>query len=112
MTHNQIVFNKVFVDAVSATASFNSDGVDISSVRSYAVQVNWTGVTSASAETINIQASLDEDNWITVATNSFSTTAGSYLLNVEFPAYPFVRLNYVRAAGDAGTITALICGKI
>jgi len=113
MQHNLILSNDLIIDAVSMTASFTSTAQDISSGRSYCVQAVWSGATSAgTSDILNIQASLDGTNWTTVSSTATNATSGTILLNVEFPAYPYVRAAFTRSAAAAGTMSIRLAKKI
>ena len=96
------------------THTLNSIPSNIDEVVSYSVQAIFTGTPSG---TLQLQCSDDVPitgppvNW-TIVTDSVQgvTTAGSYVVNVELPAYSWVRLQYIPMAGS-GTLNARINAK-
>lgn len=114
MQHNLIVFNDEIVSAESLTGAITSTPKDISNIRSFCVQGKYT-LTSASSEAILVEGSTDpsdEDMWTTISTFTLDDTEGNFMLNVEFPAYIAVRVNYTPTAASDGETTIRISGKV
>jgi hypothetical protein len=112
-TGNLIIRNEVIVDAVSMTADFTSEPQDISSTRSYSIQAVWEGATNASsADTFTLEASLDNENFTTISSAAVDTEEGTILMNVEFPAYPYIQVSYDQSTTSAGTMTVKLSEKI
>jgi hypothetical protein len=97
------------------TTTINSSVTNLDEIVSYSVQAIFTG---SPLGTLQLQGSNDVPiidsavvNW-TIITPSISAVsgAGSYLINVEFPAYSWVRLQYVPTSGS-GTLNARIDTK-
>jgi hypothetical protein len=110
---NLILRNQTIIDAVSMTASYTSEPQDISSARGYAVQVVWSGATSASADTFTLSGSLDRTGtYTTISTVTVNATSGNSLINVEFPCYPYIKLAFNRTDAAAGTLTAKLSEKV
>jgi hypothetical protein len=113
---NLITFNDFLATSHSMTVDFTSEPKDISSAsRGFAVQGTFSGATSASAVMFEIQAGTDTELalWDTIAAFNFSSTTGTFLLNVELPCYPYVRLKYTKDnVVSAGTFTVKITGKV
>src|SRR5271166_1128801 len=93
------------------TTTINSLSQNLDEVVSYSIQAEFTGSPSG---TLQLQCSNDNPsvvssgptNW-TIVTDSIQgiTAAGSYVINVELPAYSWVRLQYVPTSGS-GTLNA------
>jgi hypothetical protein len=83
-----------------------SSVADVKNCRSYALQAVWTDDLSAQG-TLTVNASLDGVTYTAIASSVITTGSGSYLLNVELPAYNYLRVNYTQASGD-GTLTVKI----
>lgn len=107
------LFNKPIVGSTSTVsgnmiATITSLAVNIDEVASFSVQAVFTG---APVGNIELQGSNDGVNYTLIDLSSASVTgAGSYLINVETPAYSFVQLVYTFGSGT-GTMTARINAK-
>lgn len=109
----------------SMSTTVLSNGVDLQQEWIYAIQANWSG--SAIGE-LKLQASNDNVvvgptgtnpsvnvvNWATIAgtANSTSVQAGSssFLWNVQYPGYRWVRVVFTASSGT-GTLGANYFGK-
>lgn len=98
------------------SAPINSSSQNLDEAVSYSVQAVITGTMTG---TVSLQASNDvlsnnltsPINWTTIPeTISSVNNTGTYMVNVEFPAYSWVRLIYTPISGT-GTMTANINGK-
>lgn len=106
----QIITNGNMTSTVNSTAI----NIDKNDVASFAIQAEFTG---SMMGTLQLQCSNDTPvtgdptNW-TIVTDSTQgvVAAGSYVVNVEFPAYSWVRLQYVPDSGS-GTLNARINAK-
>lgn len=107
-------FNIPIVTNGDMTTTINSSPVNLDSIVSYSLQAIFTGTPTG---TLQLQASDDVPldynpvNW-TIITDTISgvTTAGTYTVNVEQPAYSWVRLQYI-PTGSSGTLNARINAK-
>ncbi len=126
--------NGVLVTNGSMSGNINSFGIDLQQEWIYSVQANYSGVNAASvagAGTMKLQVSNDNvpvvpsgpsgtdpainvKNWTdyTGSLASTSSVAGSssFLWNVLYPGYRWVRLSYVSASGS-GILSANFFGK-
>lgn len=110
------VLNVQIVTNGDMTTTINSTPMNLDEVVSYSIQAVFTG---SPAGTLQLQSSDDivnvtgtgPTNW-TIITDSINgiSAAGSYTINVEFPAYSWVRLQYIPSAGS-GTLNARINAK-
>lgn len=104
------VFNVQVYTNQSMVASSNSLPLNIDECVSYCVHAKFTGapVGELKIQGSNDPAILGYDD----ITDSISavTEAGGYILNVELPAYSFIRLVYTATSGT-GTINAKINAK-
>lgn len=110
------VLNESIVTAGNMNADITSIAKNIDESVSYSVQAVFTGSPVGSIE---LQGSNDVEtssanppsNWTTITDSITAVTeAGSYLINVEFPAYSWVRLVYTFTSGT-GTLNARINAK-
>lgn len=115
------LFNKFIVGGDSAvigdmSSTITSLPINIDEAVNYSIQAVMTG---SPVGTIQIQASNDillssgtvPQNWTTIPTSTSSiTSSGTYLINVEFPAYSWVQLLYTAISGS-GTMVANINAK-
>lgn len=107
------LFNIPIVINGNMTLTIHSIPTNLDTAASYAVQAIFTGTPSG---ILQLEGSNDNDdvtptNW-TIITDSIQniTASGSYLVNVEFPVYCWVRLSYIPTAGS-GTLNAKINAK-
>lgn len=95
------------------SGNLSSIPTNLDTSASYAIQAIFTG---SPLGTLQLQGSNDNDdvtptNWTTITDSIQSiSAAGSYLVNVEFPVYCWVRLTYTRTSGS-GTLNAKINAK-
>lgn len=100
------------------TTSINSlpINLDFYGVVSYSIRAQFTGtpvgILQLQCSDDNTTTGTPPDSSYTVITDSVQgiTTAGSYTVNVEFPAYSWVRLQYI-STSSTGTMTARINAK-
>lgn len=89
-------------------ANITSLPANINEVVSYSVQAVFTG---SPVGNIELQASNDGVNFTLIPESYAAVTgAGSYLINVELPAYSFVQVVYIFTSGT-GSMTAIINTK-
>ncbi len=89
-------------------ANITSLPVNINEIVSYAIQAVFTG---SPVGNIELQGSNDGINFTLIPESSAAVSgAGSYLINVELPAYSFVQVIYTFGSGT-GTMTAIINTK-
>jgi len=90
------------------SSSITSLPYNIDEVVSYSIQAVYTG---SPVGNIEIQGSNDGITYTLINTSAAVINgAGSYLINVEFPAYSWVQLLYLAGSGS-GTMTATINTK-
>ncbi len=56
---------------------------------------------------ITVQYSLDETTWVNVAAGTAITASATFALNIDRPAYPFMRLAYTLTAGQLTVVNTL-----
>lgn len=88
--------------------------LDINEIVSYSIQAEFTGTPSGVLQLVcsnDVPVVGPPVNW-TIVTDSTQgiTAAGTYVVNVEFPAYSWVALEYIPTAGS-GTLNARINAK-
>lgn len=104
------VSNVRIVTSQSMATTITSASANIDEVVSYCVQAKFTG---SPVGTIELQGSNNPALLgYTVIDLSISAVngAGSYMVNVEFPAYSYVQLVYIPTSGT-GTMDAVINTK-
>lgn len=109
------LFNTAIITNGNMSSDIISLATNLDEVASYSVQAIFTGVPVG---TLQLEGTNDVPRTDTVLTNWTIITdsevdileAGSYLVNVEFPVYAYVRLHYVRDNGS-GTLNARINAK-
>jgi hypothetical protein len=92
------------LDASSMGADVTSDAVNINSVVCYSVHCVWENGSSTGGS-LELQASNDNVNFVSVATQAIATDSGNYMFNVEKAGYSYFRIFYDRSAGS-GDLTA------
>jgi hypothetical protein len=103
------VFLVTNINAQSMASNITSTGVNLDSVSRVAIQAAWSGTSPVGA--INVLGSNDDSTYSSIATNSVSTNTGDWLVNIENPAFRFVKVTYTATSGT-GSLTATISGKI
>ncbi len=122
------------VTTASMSASFTTNGVNLNQDFIYSIQANYSGINASSvagAGTMKLQVSSDNvqinpsgpgtgdpavnvRNWCdyTGSLSSTSSVAGSssFMWNVLYPGYSWVRLSYVAASGT-GVMTVNFSSK-
>lgn len=102
------VLNLRIVSSGDMSASITSSATNINEVVSYAVQAVFTGSPVGS---LSLEGSNDNTTYTVISSSTAAVSAaGSYLVNVELPAYSYVRLVYTRTSGT-GTLNATINAK-
>lgn len=109
------LFNIQIVTDASMASDIESIHVNVDEAASFSIQAIFTGTPMG---TLQIEGSNDVPNYDNIITNWTPISdsidniieAGTYLLNVEFPVYSFVRLTYTRISGS-GTLNARINAK-
>lgn len=98
------------------TVAINSIPTNLDSIVSYSIQAIFTG---SPAGVLQLEASDDTPLANIPAANSWTpiddsvqgiSAAGTYTVNVELPAYSFVRLQWI-PTGGSGTLSARINAK-
>lgn len=103
----QIITNGDMSSNIISTAT----DLNKTNTRSFSIQFNFTGTSPVGI--VYIEGSNDQGNTYTQISDSISPitgNSGSCLINVEFPAYELVRLQYIRTSG-IGTVNCFINGK-
>jgi len=103
-------FNNLILTNGNMADNLTSSVQDISEVCGFCVQANWSAG-STPVGTLNIQASLDNVNFTTVASVAVSGNSGSNLVNVNVAHYRYVQCTYTATSGS-GTLNVYIAGKI
>lgn len=109
------LFNIQIITNGDMSSNIISLSTNLDEAASYSIQAVFTGtpVGVLMLEGTNDVPTTDTNltNW-TIITDSESDVleAGSYLINVEFPVYSYVRLVYTRTSGS-GTLNARINAK-
>jgi len=105
------LFNKTVFSESSMASSLSSEAVNLNEAVSYCAQMIWSGGSSP-AGNLYLAASNDGVTFtqITESLIVVSGSSGSHMVNVEKPAYAFVKVVYDRASGS-GNLTALINAK-
>lgn len=110
------LINNAIIVSGDMSGDINSSPTNIDEAVSFSVQAVMSGSPTG---TLELQASNDivlssadaPVNWTTVTESEADVTAaGTYMVNVEFPSYSWVRLIYKRVGGN-GTIDARINAK-
>jgi hypothetical protein len=103
------LYNNTIVDAVAMDGDITSDVQNLNETRSYCIQAVWYDGSTPIGNLI-VQGSNDNSNFTDIVTASITGDTGSSLINVEQPAYGYVRVFYDRSSGD-GTLDVTINGK-
>lgn len=105
------IYNVKMLDAVTMAANRTSEGTNLETTVSCAVQVVWSGGASP-VGTIALEASNDDVTYTQIDESVLpvSGNSGSHMINIEKPAYSLVRVVYTRTSG-AGNLTVIINGK-
>lgn len=110
------VLNEPIVTAGDMSGNITSLITNIDELVSYSVQAVFTGAPVGSIELqgsndIETSSATPPTNWTSITDSTTAVTeAGSYLVNVEFPAYSWVRLVYTFTSGT-GVLNARINAK-
>ncbi len=94
------------ISAQTMGADITSTAVDVKESRSYAVQAVWSAGTSP-VGVLYLQGSLDNVTYTDITSSAVSGNTGSILINVELPAYQYIKVFYDRTSGTA-TMTAKV----
>ena len=91
------------ISAVAMNADSTGTTVNLKECRSYAVQAVWSAG-STPVGTFYVRGSLDNSTFTDIASQAVSGNSGSFLLNVEMPAYNYMQTFYDNTSGN-GTLT-------
>lgn len=94
------------------SASFNSDAVDLTNIRSSGIQLTMAGGATA-VGTISIQVSNDNTNWTTWTNSSYTinaTTGSPFYWELDSCTGLYLRMVFTRTSGT-GNGTAILIGK-
>lgn len=96
---------------INLSSSFKSDPRKLESTPGYAIQFSWSGA-STPVGTFSLEASNDNSVYTTIneSTVAVSGASDSIMINVERPAYLYVRVSYTRTSGSGGSVLILING--
>jgi hypothetical protein len=109
MSLPMFLLNNSVVSNGDMSADITSSVVDVSEIKSIAVQASWSG--SSPVGTLHIQASLDNVTYTNLtAGSSISGNTGSVVVNYPDYAFKYVRLFYDVTSGT-GTLQCSIAGK-
>lgn len=103
------MFNYKVLDAQSMGGNLVSDRVNISRAGSVSVQYIWSSGSTPVGNLVT-QGSNDGATWVDVNSQAVSGSSGTHLLNIEEPAYMFLRATYARTSGSA-TLDVYVNGK-
>lgn len=105
------LFNTQLVNAQSMGATITSSSISVQEAISYAVQAVWSAG-STPIGTFDLQASNDDINFTSLLDQGAEVTGntGSIIINVEKPAYGFIRVVYTRTSGS-GTLNVKVNAK-
>lgn len=105
------VFNDLVIENGDLSGNITSSVKEIKSIRSFAVQFYWSGASSPVGE-VYIEGSNDNENFTQIVDSLLPVSGndGSCLINVELPAYAYVRVQYDRTSGS-GNASCRIHGK-
>jgi len=93
-----------------ASGNSISDNISIEKISGYSVQINWSGASNTTA-TVEVQASNDGINFITIDTTTLDVASDDKLLNVERAMYRFIRINFTQNSETTGTLNVVLGGK-
>lgn len=102
--------NQKVLDAVSMASNQTSAVVELKEFSLFCVQYVITGF-SATTATLDLQASNDGINYVSVQSITPTLATENDMINVEKAGYNFVRVQYTQTGG-AGTLTVIINGKV
>lgn len=104
------LYNTPLIVDTTMGGDITSPSKEIESTRSFCVQFYWTGTTPVGS--VMLQGSLDNSHFNDITDSILPVTgnSGSCMINVELPAYGFVRVKYTRTSGT-GTANCYINGK-
>jgi hypothetical protein len=91
------------------TGGYTSPKLSVNGFISYAIQVNLNG--SPSGE-LTLEASGDGDTWVEIdGTYTIVTQADSFIFNVPYPGYEWVRVKFVDGGSTNPKATIYLNGK-
>lgn len=103
------MFTYTVIDAEAMSADITSERVNVSRTGSVSVQWVWSGGSSPVGNMIT-QVSNDGSTWVDLNTQAVTGNSGSHMINIEEPAYMFIRALYSFSSGS-GTLSCIINGK-
>lgn len=106
-------FNKVLLQDFLMNSDINTDPVDVSTIKTLAVQCTWNN-NDLGNSTTSLEASLDGINFETIS-NSLITIIdadGINFYNISSVGYTYIRVAFKSAGSNSGFITIQISGKI
>jgi hypothetical protein len=89
------------------SVSLTSVTIDIAELPGYAVHAIWTG---SPVGTINVNASNDSVNFVSVASQAAGGSNGQFLLNTEVAHYRWLQVTYTATSGT-GSLTTYVSAK-
>lgn len=116
MSDSKVVelYNNFLITNGTFGADIISPAQTLDFTRSYCVQFGWSGA-STPVGTFALEGTNDDSltlwTQITDSLASVSGASGSIMVNVELPAYKYVRIHYTSTSGTGGTVNATIHGK-
>lgn len=103
--------NKTLMSAVVMTGDLNSDAININEVSNFAIQGFYSAFGGVQSAVLNIQASCDGTNFVTINSTSITTASGSFIYNASNVGYSHVRANFDWSTGTGGSLTVILNAK-
>ena len=104
------IYNYKIVTNASMASTVTSATVDLSKTDGYSVYAKWTG--AGAAGSIELQASLDDINFVTIINSSTSVAGpGEALWEITSAFYDKIRVVFLATGGSSGTLNVQINGK-
>lgn len=104
-------YHKNLATDADMSGDIESQSQNLDETVSFCVQFVWTDGTTVEGTAL-LEVSNDDLNWVAIPASELDVTGdtGTHIINVEKPAYRFVRGVYQRTDGS-GTMTIDINGK-
>jgi len=104
------IYNYKIVTNASMAAIVTSPSVDLSKTDGYSVYAKWSG--AAAAGSIELQASLDDINFVTMSSSGTVVAGpGEALWEITSAFYDKIRVVFTPTGGSVGTLNVQINGK-
>lgn len=103
-------FNYAIISADGMSADVTSERINIMLNQAVSVQFTWSAG-STPIGVMSVEASIDGVAYVTLSTSALTGNSGTYIFNIEEPAYSFIRAKYARTSGS-GSLTVTAAGKV